>query len=253
MVTTTQAPTLDVQALESALYMRTFSPRQNPITLVRGEGMRVWDDQGKEYLDFLGGIAVNVLGHCPPVLVKTVQEQVTTLIHTSNLYYTVPQVELAKLLVDHSALDRVFFANSGAEANECAIKLARKWGKLHRRGAYEIISTDNSFHGRTLATLAATGNRHYQEPFDPMPAGFKQVPFNDLEAMRRAVTDDTVAILLEPVRARAASTPRRRSTCRACANCATSRACCSCSTKCRAAWAAPASGWRTNGPVRCRT
>src|SRR5919199_6863148 len=149
----------DIVALEGAYYMRTFSPRQNPITLVRGEGMRVWDDQGKEYLDFLGGIAVNVLGHCPPVLVKTVQEQVATLIHTSNLYYTVPQVELAKLLVDNSALDRVFFANSGAEANECAIKLARKWGKLHRRGAYEIISTHNSFHGRTLATLAATGNR----------------------------------------------------------------------------------------------
>jgi predicted acetylornithine/succinylornithine family transaminase len=189
----------DTATLESAVYMHTFSPRQNPITLVRGEGVRVWDDQGREYLDFLGGIAVNVLGHCPPALVKVVQEQVATLIHTSNLYYTVPQVELAKLLVDHSVLDRVFFANSGAEANECAIKLARKWGKVHRNGAFEIITAWNSFHGRTLATVAATGNRHYQEPFEPMPAGFSHVPFNDLEALRAAVTDQTVAIMLEPV------------------------------------------------------
>jgi acetylornithine/N-succinyldiaminopimelate aminotransferase len=190
---------LDVPALESAVYMHTFSPRQNPITLVRGEGVRVWDDQGREYLDFLAGIAVNVLGHCPPAVVKTVQEQVATLIHTSNLYYSVPQVELAQLLVQHSALDRVFFANSGAEANECAIKLARKWGKLKRNGAYEIISCWQSFHGRTLATIAATGNRHYQEPFDPMPDGFRHVPYNDLQAMREAVSDKTVAILLEPV------------------------------------------------------
>jgi acetylornithine/N-succinyldiaminopimelate aminotransferase len=190
---------LDVPALESAVYMHTFSPRQNPITLVRGEGVRVWDDQGREYLDFLAGIAVNVLGHCPPAVVKTVQEQVATLIHTSNLYYSVPQVQLAQLLVQHSVLDRVFFANSGAEANECAIKLARKWGKLNRKGAYEIISTWQSFHGRTLATIAATGNRHYQEPFDPMPDGFRHVPFNDLQALREAVTDKTVAVMLEPV------------------------------------------------------
>ena len=189
----------NTQALESQVYMRTFAPRQNPITLVRGEGVRAWDDQGKEYLDFLGGIAVNVLGHCPPVLVKTVQEQVATLIHTSNLYYTRPQLDLAKLLTDNSALDKVFFTNSGAEANECAIKLARKWGKQNKSGAFEIISTLNSFHGRTLATVAATGNRHYQEPFDPMPEGFTHVPFNDLEALRSAVTEKTVAILLEPI------------------------------------------------------
>ncbi|CAA9294656.1 MAG: Acetylornithine aminotransferase [uncultured Chloroflexi bacterium] len=187
----------DTKALEQQLYMRTFA--RQPITLVRGAGVRVWDDEGKEYLDFLAGIAVNVLGHCPPVLVKTVQEQVATLIHTTNLYYTTPQMDLAQLLVQHSVLDRVFYANSGAEANEAAIKLARKWGKRHKNGAYEIITTWNSFHGRTLATVAATGNRHYQEPFDPMPAGFKHVAFNDLEAMREAVTDQTVAILLEPV------------------------------------------------------
>ncbi len=200
----------DIPAQESAVYMHTFSPRQNPITLVRGDGVRVWDDQGREYLDFLAGIAVNVLGHCPPVLVKTVQEQVATLIHTSNLYYTAPQVELARLLVDNSVLDRVFFTNSGAEANECAIKLARKWGKLKRDGAYEIITTWNSFHGRTLATVAATGNRHYQEPFDPMPDGFKHVAYNDLEALRAAVSAKTVAIMLEPVLGEAGVYPATR-------------------------------------------
>lgn len=191
------ASSAGVKALENALYMRTFT--RQPITLVRGEGMRVWDDEGKVYLDFIAGLAVNILGHCPPVLVRAVQEQIATLIHTTNLYYTIPQLELAQLLIKHSVLDRVFYTNSGAEANECAIKLARKWGKLKKQGAYEIISTHNSFHGRTLATLAATGNRHYQEDFDPMPAGFKHVAFNDLEAMRSAVTDNTVAILLEPV------------------------------------------------------
>lgn len=187
----------DVKSLENALYMRTFA--RQPVTLVRGEGVRVWDDQGKEYLDFIAGIAVNVLGHCPPALVKAVQEQVATLIHTTNLYYTGPQIDLARLLIEHSVLDRVFYANSGAEANECAIKLARKWGKQHKSGAFEIITAWNSFHGRTLATVAATGNRHYQEPFDPMPAGFKHVPYNDIDALRNAVSDQTVAILLEPV------------------------------------------------------
>ncbi len=204
----------DIPSLEGEIYMQTFAapgaPRQNPITLVRGEGMRVWDDQGHEYLDFLGGIAVNVLGHCPPVLVKAIQEQVATLIHTSNLYYTVPQLELGKLLLDHSVLDKVFFTNSGAEANEAAIKLARKWGRLHRNGAYEVITALNSFHGRTLATVAATGNRHYQEPFDPMPAGFTHVPFNDLEAMRAAVTDRTAAIMLEPILGEAGVIPATR-------------------------------------------
>lgn len=198
----------DTKALEHSLYMRTFA--RQPITLVRGEGVRVWDDQGKEYLDFLAGIAVNVLGHCPPAVVKVVQEQVATLIHTTNLYYTGPQMQLAQLLVEHSALDRVFYANSGAEANEAAIKLARKWGKLHKNGAYEVITTWNSFHGRTLATVAATGNRHYQEPFDPMPTGFKHVAYNDLDAMREAVSDNTVAIMLEPVQGESGVHPAKK-------------------------------------------
>lgn len=211
MTNATNAPAApDIPALESRLYMHTFSPRQHPITLVRGEGARVWDDTGKEYLDFVAGIAVNILGHCPPVLVRAVQEQVATLIHTTNLFYTRPQIELAQLLVKHSALDRVFFTNSGAESNECAIKLARKWGKLHRGGAYEIITAWNSFHGRTLATVAATGNRHYQEPFEPLPPGFTHVPFNDLDALRVAVTDKTVAIMLEPVQGESGVFPATR-------------------------------------------
>ncbi len=187
----------DAQAAERELYMRTFA--RQPITLVRGEGVRVWDDTGREYLDFLAGVAVNALGHCAPAIVEAITRQASTLIHTSNIYHTVPQLELARLLIDHSCMDRIFYANSGAEANECAIKLARKWGRLHRDGAYEVITALGSFHGRTLATLAATGNRHYQEAFDPMPDGFRHVPFNDLEAMRDAISPKTAAIMLEPV------------------------------------------------------
>ena len=185
-VATGTATHFDAPAIERELYMRTFA--RQPITLVRGEGVRVWDDTGREYLDFLAGVAVNALGHCAPAIVEAITAQASTLIHTSNIYHTVPQLELARLLIDNSCLDRIFYANSGAEANECAIKLARKWGKLHRDGAFEIITALGSFHGRTLASLAATGNRHYQEAFDPMPEGFRHVPFNDLEAMRAAIT-----------------------------------------------------------------
>jgi acetylornithine/N-succinyldiaminopimelate aminotransferase len=194
---TTVATHFDAPAAERELYMRTFA--RQPITLVRGEGVRVWDDTGREYLDFLAGVAVNALGHCAPAIVEAITAQAHTLIHTSNIYHTVPQLELARLLIDNSCLDRIFYANSGAEANECAIKLARKWGKLHRDGAYEIITCLGSFHGRTLASLAATGNRHYQEAFDPMPDGFRHVPYNNLDAMRDAITPKTAAIMLEPV------------------------------------------------------
>ena len=196
-VATEHVTHFDAPAAERELYMRTFA--RQPITLVRGEGVRVWDDTGREYLDFLAGVAVNALGHCAPAIVQAITEQASTLIHTSNIYHTVPQLELARLLIDNSCLDRIFYANSGAEANECAIKLARKWGKLHRNGAFEIITALGSFHGRTLASLAATGNRHYQESFDPMPDGFRHVPFNDLEAMRAAITPTVAAIMLEPV------------------------------------------------------
>ncbi|MSP78541.1 MAG: aspartate aminotransferase family protein [Dehalococcoidia bacterium] len=183
-------------AEEKKYYMQT---RRQPIVIVRGLGAKVWDEHGKEYLDFTAGWAVNNIGHCHPAVVKAVQEQVATLTQTSNQFFTVPQLKLAKLLVESSGMGKVFFCNSGAEANEGAIKLARKYGKLHKSGAYEVIAADNSFHGRTLTTVAATGNVHYQEPFTPMPDGFKHVPFGDIEAIKLATTPKTVAVLLEPV------------------------------------------------------
>ncbi len=187
----------DWQELEQRLFMRTI--KRCPITLVRGRGARVWDTEGKEYLDFVGGLAVNSLGHCPPVVVKALTEQAQTLIQTSNLFYTIPQLELAKLLVENSCLDRVFFCNSGAEANEGAMKLARRYGKLHLNGAYEIITAYGSFHGRTLATVAATGQDKMQEPYIPLPDGFVNAEFNDIEAIKAATTDRTCAVMMEPV------------------------------------------------------
>jgi acetylornithine/N-succinyldiaminopimelate aminotransferase len=183
--------------LERTYYMRTFS--RLPVVLVRGEGTRVWDEDGKSYLDMVAGIAVNVLGHAHPALVKAISEQASKLIHTSNLYYTIPQLELAELIVDNTVGDQIFYVNSGAEANEGAIKLARKWGKLNRDGAYHIVSTTNSFHGRTLATVAATGQPKLQTNFMPMPSGFSSVPFNDLAALKEATNRETCAILLEVV------------------------------------------------------
>ncbi len=180
-------------------YMMPMAGSRLPLTLVRGEGWQVWDDQGREYLDFVGGWAVNSLGHCPPVTVNALREQSATLIHVSNQFYTVPQVQLARLLVENSCLDKAFFSNSGAEANEGAVKLARKYGKLYRNGAYEVITALNSFHGRTLAMVAATGQPKYQEPFAPMPQGFVHVPFNDIEALKGATTDKTCAVMLEPL------------------------------------------------------
>jgi len=169
------------------------------VTLVRGKGARVWDDQGREYLDFVGGWAVNSLGHCPPVVVKALEKQAKTLIQASNQFYTIPQIELAQLLIEHSCLDRVFFCNSGAEANEGAVKLARRYGKLRLNGAYEVITTYSSFHGRTLAMTAATGQTKFQEPYIPLPDGFINVEYNDVEAIQRATTEQTCAVILEPV------------------------------------------------------
>src|SRR5579884_3554097 len=183
--------------LEQKYYQGTF--KRQPVTFVRGEGIRVWDSDGKSYLDFVAGIAVNILGHCHPAVVNAVCEQAKQLIHVSNLYVNTRQVELAQLLYEKSGGMRAFFSNSGAEANEGAIKLARKYGRLHRDGAFEIISMERSFHGRTLATTAATGQAYYQATWVPLPDGFKQVPFNDLEAVKRATSDKTVGILVEPV------------------------------------------------------
>jgi predicted acetylornithine/succinylornithine family transaminase len=185
------------QELEQKLFMRTI--KRLPITLVRGKGARVWDAEGKEYLDFVGGWAVNSLGHCHPVVVKALTEQANTLIQVSNQFYTIPQVQLAKLLVDNSCLDRVFFCNSGAEANEGAMKLARRYGKLHLDGAYEIITTHGSFHGRTLATVAATGQDKFQQPYIPLPDGFVNVDYDSIKAIKAATTGRTCAVMVEPI------------------------------------------------------
>ena len=170
-----------------------------PVALVRGKGARVWDADGKEYLDFLAGIAVNSLGHSHPAVVGAIERQSRKLTHVSNLYHIAPQAELARELCRRSFADRVFFCNSGAEANEAAIKLTRRYGKERLGGKYEIISAYNSFHGRTLATLTATGQEKIRLGFDPLPAGFRQVPYNDLEAMEEAIDEKTAAILLEPI------------------------------------------------------
>jgi predicted acetylornithine/succinylornithine family transaminase len=173
--------------------------RRLPITFVRGRGCLVYDDAGNEYLDLVAGIAVNLLGHAHPEVAAAVAQQAKTLIHTSNLYYTQPQVELARRLVELSFPSRVFFCNSGAEANETAIKLARKWGARNRDGAFQIITTLGSFHGRTLATVTAGGQPKYSDPFKPLPDGFMHVPYNDLDAIRAATSTRTVAVMLEPV------------------------------------------------------
>ena len=171
-----------------------------PMALVKGKGCTVWDEQGNEYLDFVAGIAVCNLGHCHPAIVEAVTAQVDTLIHVSNLYHIKPQVEFARLLVEASFADKVFFCNSGAEANEGAIKLARKYMHDYAdRERFEIIAATNSFHGRTMATLAATGQDKVKKGFDPLMPGFSHVPFNDLDALKAAVTDRTAAILIEPI------------------------------------------------------
>ena len=196
-MTTTDTTSRDWVALEHRYYQGTF--KRQPVTFVRGKGTRVWDSDGKSYLDLVAGIAVNVLGHCHPAIVEAVQQQVTQLVHVSNLYYSTRQIELAEQLGLLSSGMRSFFSNSGAEANEGAIKLARKFGRIHRDGAYEVISMERSFHGRTLATTAATGQAFYQATWIPLPDGFKQVPYNDLDALKEAISDKTVAILLEAV------------------------------------------------------
>jgi acetylornithine aminotransferase/acetylornithine/N-succinyldiaminopimelate aminotransferase len=171
-----------------------------PICLVRGDGVRVWDSDGKEYLDFTSGLAVVALGHCHPRVTGAIREAATTLLHVSNLFHTAPQIHLAKLLCEVSFADRVFFCNSGAEANEAALKLARKHAKERLASdRFEVIATRNSFHGRTLATVTATGQEKYQHGFEPLMPGFKHVPYNDLRAMERAIDSRTAAILVEPI------------------------------------------------------
>ena len=185
------------QELEHKYFMKTVE--RLPLTLVRGQGTRVWDEDGREYLDFVAGWAVNSLGHCHPVVVEAIVEQAHTLIQTSNQFYTIPQVRLAELLLQNSCLDRVFFCNSGAEANEGAVKLARRYGKRYLDAAYEVITTMASFHGRTLAMVAATGQPKFQQPYVPLPVGFVNVEYNSIEAIKAATTSQNCAIMLEPL------------------------------------------------------
>ncbi|MFO7986735.1 MAG: acetylornithine transaminase [Desulfatiglandaceae bacterium] len=186
------------QSLADRVMFQTYG--RFPITLVRGEGCRVWDDQEKEYLDFVGGIAVCALGHSSPVVTRALEDQARRLVHVSNLYYTRPQTELAAILVENAFADRVFFCNSGAEANEAAIKLARRYaGERFGPDRHTIISMHNSFHGRTMATLSATGQAKIQTGYDPLLQGFRFVPFNDLPALDQAVDTSVCAVMLEPI------------------------------------------------------
>lgn len=190
--------TEELKSLSDEYIMGTYS--RFPIVLVRGEGAKVWDSDGNEYLDFVAGIAVCSLGHTHPKVVEAIKRQVDTLTHVSNLYHIEPQIRFAKLLVENSFADKVFFCNSGAEANEAAIKLARKFAHDNMEGSkYEIITMEDSFHGRTLTTVAATGQKKFQAGFEPLPEGFSYVPFDDIATLERAITEKTCAVMVEPI------------------------------------------------------
>jgi acetylornithine/N-succinyldiaminopimelate aminotransferase len=185
-------------ALDARVSMPTYG--RFPVAFVRGEGMRLYDDTGKEYLDFLSGLGVTNLGHCHPALAAATAAQMTTLVHVSNLFYTAPQLALAQRIGEIAFPGKVFLANSGAEANECAIKLARRWGKTTKgEDCYKIVTAERSFHGRTMKTLAATGQPDKQAPFAPMPPGFVHVPLNDMGALEAAVDESTAAVMLEVI------------------------------------------------------
>jgi acetylornithine/N-succinyldiaminopimelate aminotransferase len=187
----------EIMALDKKYVMNTYA--RLPVVFTRGEGVYLWDESGKRYLDFIGGIGVAGVGHANPKVAAAICGQAKTLLHTSNLFYTAQQAELAKALIDISFPGKVFFANSGAEANEAAIKAARKYAGESGKAGHTVVSALGSFHGRTLATLAATGQPAKHEPFKPMPSGFTHVPFNDSAALESAARQDACAIMLEPV------------------------------------------------------
>jgi len=191
----------EIKQSDARYVLNTYGrhPEAN-LLICKGNGTRVWDDNGKEYLDLVGGLAVNALGHCHPKVVDAIKEQAETLIHTSNLYYNDPQARLARVLANSSLKGKVFFCNSGAEANEAAIKMARKYSQecLGQR-RYQIITALRSFHGRSLATISATAQSHYHKGFEPLVEGFIYAPFNDLDAFKRAAGKETCAIMVEPV------------------------------------------------------
>ncbi|MFZ0919798.1 MAG: acetylornithine/succinylornithine family transaminase, partial [Candidatus Dormiibacterota bacterium] len=192
----------------SHVLMDTY--QRQPIALRSGHGVWVTTDDGRELLDLVAGIAVNILGHNHPALRQAIAEQAATLLHTSNLYYTEPQLELAERLIASAFPSRVFFCNSGAEANEGAIKLARKWGRLHRDGAHVIVCAQGAFHGRTMGALAATANPRYRKPFEPLPKGFVHVPFDDIGALEQAIDGATCAVMLEPIEGESGVIPLER-------------------------------------------
>lgn len=198
----------EIRALDSAHFLGVFGER-NPVCFVRGEGSTLYDQDGKAYTDLFAGIAVNALGyHHPAVTDALIAQAEAGILHTSNLYYVEPQAKLAALLCAHTFADRVFFSNSGAEANEGAMKLACKYFYAQGIDRYKIISADHSFHGRTLATVAATGHDYYQEPFRPLlPQGISQVPYNDIDALRAAIDEHTAAVMLEPMQGEGGVTP----------------------------------------------
>src|SRR5436305_3704003 len=178
-----------------------------PAVFVKGEGSYLWDITGKRYLDFIQGWAVNCLGHSPPAVADALAAQAKLLLTPSPAYYNAVSLKLAKALVDHSCFDQVFFANSGAEANEGAIKLARKYGALHKNGAYEIITFEGGFHGRTIATMSASGKKAFEPLFEPKVSGFPKARLNDLASVQRLMTDKTVAVMLEPIQGEAGVWP----------------------------------------------
>lgn len=178
-----------------------------PVVFVEGRGSWLRDADGRDYLDFVQGWAVNCLGHCPDVVTAALRTQAQTLINCSPSFYNAPMIRLAELIAQHSGLQRTFFCNSGAEAIEGAIKLARKWGQTHRNGAYEIVTMAHGFHGRTLAAMAASGKPHWDKLFEPKVPGFPKVPLNDIDAVEKAITDKTVAVMLEPIQGEAGVFP----------------------------------------------
>ena len=200
----------EIKSLDSQHFLQVFGERM-PACFVRGEGCTLYDQDGKAYTDLFAGIAVNALGYHHPVITDAIIAQANAgVLHTSNIFYVQPQAELAALLCEHTFADRVFFANSGAEANEGAMKLACKYFYAQGVNRYKIVSADHSFHGRTLATVAATGHDYYQAPYRPLlPKGITQVPYNDLDALKAAIDDETAAILLEPMQGEGGVTPAK--------------------------------------------
>ena len=187
----------DIQRKEAKIFMQVAN--RIPITIIKGKGSYVWDDKEKRYLDFICGIATNLLGHADNGLALAISKQAKKLVHISNIFYSEPQIALAEILLKSAKMDRIWFCNSGAEANEAAFKLARKWGKKNKKGAYEILVAKNSFHGRTIATISATDNQNYKKDFEPLLKGFKFFKFDNINDIKKKTSKKTVAILLEPI------------------------------------------------------